>query len=107
MEQREDTKYVYVAKHGAVYHLTPHCSYLHTNIYVSNTGEIMYKRKLLPVPNITPAKGVEIARIVGTVFYTQYGNRYHSDRECTEIHHDYKKVPLSEVEGTMSQCSKE
>ena len=106
MEYREDTKYVYVAKHGTVYHLTPHCSYLHTNIYVSNTGDIMYKR------NASGAKYYACKRcgnsgIVGTVFYTQYGNRYHSDRECTEIHHDYKKVPLSEVEGTMSQCSKE
>lgn len=106
MGHRENTKYVYVAKHGTVYHLTPHCSYLNTDIYVSNTGDIIYKR------NASGAKYYACKRCsdrgtVGTVFYTQYGNRYHSDRECTEIHHDYKKVPLSEVEGTMGKCSKE
>ena len=104
----KDTEYVFVTETGTVYHRSETCTYLKPSVR-SVSGNILGTlrnnsgAKYYPCEVCKPASGSSIA---GLVYITNYGTRYHSSSKCSAIERNYKKVPLSEVEGILPPCSK-
>lgn len=93
---------VYITPSGTVYHMTINCRHLNPKLMTvllesvnsmrSNDGSKYYACELCG--NKTT---------FGNVFITEYGNRYHSDINCSGIKRNVKAVHLSEV-GGRRQC---
>ncbi|MGN0351626.1 MAG: pilus assembly protein [Roseburia sp.] len=104
-EEDETDCWVYITENGSVYHTTKSCSYLDLSIQTVPYSELEYRRSLsgaiyYPCP-ICAKKGKEM----GTVYITDYGNRYHTDLNCSGLKRTIYMVRKSEV-GDRRACSK-
>lgn len=101
--EREDPM-VYITKTGTVYHLNRNCVYLNPSIEALPAEAIASKR------NQTGGKyylcevcsaGAE----QGEVYITSWGNRYHTQLNCSGLKRTIYTVPLSQT-GGRGRCSK-
>lgn len=100
----EDEEYVYITKDGEVYHKDPSCSYISRDILstsLSNIKNLRNESGAIYYP-CDFCKG-EIN--TGIVYYTSYGTRYHNLEECSQLHREVLRVPLSSV-VSRRPCSK-
>lgn len=99
-----DTQMVYITPTGSVYHLSENCTYLKPSIQYIAASEVNQARnssgaRYYACETCNPTK-------TGTLVITEDGNRYHSSASCSALKRTIITVPLSEVEGSMSSCSK-
>lgn len=106
LEQTEDV--VYITKNGKVYHTSKECTYLSRCIKNIRYGEIANIR------NISGGryKGCERCankKFINTdiVYITDYGDRYHSKKECNTLKRYIQEIKLSEVKNKRlcTKCS--
>ena len=96
-------QYVYVAENGTVYHTSAACSYLKLSISQVRYDNVGSKRnsgggKYYPCEYC--------GNIGGTwVFITNYGDRYHFNRNCSRLKRGIRCIPISEVNG-LPLCSR-
>ena len=104
-EEQEDL-IVYVTPTGRVYHRNKNCTYLKLSISQVMLGDLARMR------NESGGIYHPCSRCAGSnlpsdtkVYITNYGDRYHVNRACSEIKRTIKEIYLSEV-GNRSPCSK-
>lgn len=103
-----DTTIVYVTETGVVYHLDYHCTYLELSI------RSVPAEKIESLRNESHGKYHPCERCMnswkdgGTVFITNFGDRYHSSLSCSGLKRKVYAVPLEEVKGkgACSKCGK-
>ncbi|MCR5102502.1 MAG: pilus assembly protein [Butyrivibrio sp.] len=95
---------VYITENGTVYHRDINCSYLKPSIKSVSKSEVSKKR------NKDGSKyykceycGKKAAK--GELYITDYGNRYHTKRDCPGLKRSIFPVRISEV-GGRGPCSK-
>ncbi|WP_051208953.1 TadE family protein [Butyrivibrio sp. WCD3002] len=96
-DESKKEEYVYITENGSVYHRNINCSHLKVSVQSCPKSNIGNKRssdgsKYYPCEYCGKKAG-------GTVYITNYGNRYHSTNKCSAINRNVKTVPLSEVGG--------
>ena len=104
--EKEDDVIVYITPSGRVYHRDKNCTYLKLSVSqvlfgdiarLRNSGGGLYK----PCHRCAGAEPSPDAK----VYITNYGDRYHTNRGCSEIKRTIQEILLSEV-GNRSPCSK-
>ncbi len=91
--ERED--YVYVAKHGDVYHLNPDCSYISVRVVAADSLDALGKQKChLCDDNAANGKYVTIC-----------GNKVHQDINCSSLTRTIRLVSKKELDG-LPLCSR-
>ncbi|NLP17157.1 MAG: hypothetical protein GX379_08980 [Clostridiales bacterium] len=104
-EEDNDETMVYVTESGTVYHRSRSCSHISLSVEAiigkptwqrNKNGGKYYECKAC-------CRGKESE--TGTFYITAYGDRYHSDKECSKIKRNVKKIPLSEV-GDRLPCKR-
>lgn len=95
--------YVYITAQGTVYHKDRDCTYL--NPSVKQIG----KEQLESIRNLSGGKYYLCERCAkrkgSEIFITDYGDRYHYDKNCSGLKRSIFSVPISEVQD-MRACSK-
>jgi hypothetical protein len=91
-----DEKKVYITQEGSVYHESKSCSYLNLSIVSISFDSVGLRR------NADGSKYYACEQCAGgvkpsTVYITSYGNRYHTDRNCSGLKRSVFCVPLSEA----------
>lgn len=104
----EDDPIVYITGHGSVYHRQISCSYIKINVRGVNISVIDSMRnanreKYKPCEKC--ARQAESEGYNGTVYISEYGNRYHINRQCKAIARNVMAIRLSQVEDRRP-CSK-
>ena len=106
---QDGDRWVYIAEQGTVYHKTSGCTYLNLSIqsvedvqiaeYRNENGEKYHKCELC----------ADKINKFERVYITNYGNKYHTDLNCSGIKRTIEMVRLSDVEGkgACSKCWKE
>lgn len=99
----KDSETVYVTETGLVYHRDYHCTYLELSIRAVPEKEVSSLRsedgeKYYPCEHCGKQTG-------GSVYITNYGNRYHNSLSCNGVKRTVYAVPLSEVVGK-GECSR-
>ena len=102
VSNEDDERIVYIAEHGTVYHLSTTCSHINPSIKAVDAKEIDNERNqgggiFKPCEKCKPQKE-------GTLFITDYGEKYHSSLSCSGLKRNVRAVKLSEVSGM--QCCK-
>jgi len=94
---------VYKTLNGIVYHTNPDCSYLNPSIEAVAKQQIEMKRNA----GGELYKACELCgqRTFGTVYITDYGNRYHKDITCSGLRRTILIIPKEEAEGH-AYCTK-
>ncbi|SDN13287.1 hypothetical protein SAMN05216544_1964 [Lachnospira pectinoschiza] len=100
----EDDDYVYITKDGEVYHRDASCTYLTRDVLSSSFSNIENVRNQSGA-KYYPCDSCKAEINSGTVYYTSYGTRYHNSEECSQLHRDILRVPLSSV-ANRRPCSK-
>lgn len=94
---------VWITPNGTVYHTKQNCSYLNLSVSCAKKSEI---RKLR---NQSGAKYYPCERCMGAgsslVYITQYGDRYHSTRDCSRLKRTVRAVRRQSVKDRRA-CSK-
>ena len=106
-EEEEDDIIVYVTDTGRVYHRNKNCTYLKLSVSRLYYGDVARQR------NSGGAKYYPCSRCASGytpdsdtyVWITNFGNRYHINRACSEIKRTVHEIHLSEV-GSRGPCSK-
>lgn len=101
--EREDEEWVYITPRGSVYHLTRGCPYLDLSIRAvgkASVGELRNASR-------GSYKSCESCGKTtgGTVYVTDYGDRYHGSLSCVGLKRTIYMVKISEV-GGKKVCSK-
>ena len=96
-------QYVYVADHGTVYHTSASCSYLKLSI-----SQVAHE--LIGTKRNTSGGKYYACELCGEgggnwVFITNYGDRYHFNRNCSGLKRGIRCVPISEA-GGLPCCSR-
>ena len=96
---QDGDRWVYIAEQGTVYHKTSGCTYLNLSIqsvedvqiaeYRNESGEKYHKCELC----------ADKINKFERVYITNYGNKYHTDLNCSGIKRTIEMVRLSDVEG--------
>lgn len=101
----EGEQMVYITPNGSVYHLDPDCSYLSPSTKTVAASEIDSMRNLSGA-KYYPCEICGVSAIQnGTVYITEYGNRYHTSLECSGLKRNILVVPISQAGGRKA-CSK-
>ena len=96
-------QYVYVTENGTVYHTSVSCSYLKLSISQVSYNDVGSKRnrsggKYYPCEYCGQNGGTY-------VFITEYGDRYHFNRNCSRLKRGIRCIPISEA-GGLPLCSR-
>ena len=102
--EEETKELVYVTERGTVYHTTTSCPYLDLTIRsvaASSVGGLRSKNgsKYRPCERCT-----DYSVGTGSVYITDYGNRYHVDKDCGGLKRMVKALEKEEV--TLPACKK-
>lgn len=101
-EDGEDD-YVYVTEYGSVYHENINCSYLSSSIHVTDFGSIgRYRSRSTHKYYACESCGGNSQ----TVYFTDYGERYHSSLTCSGLKRTIHRVKRSELNGRYPPCPK-
>lgn len=99
----EDDEKVYVTEWGTVYHTNPDCSAIKIDIEDVSYSSVGSRR------NASGAKYYACescgSNPGGTVYITEYGDRYHTDRDCHGLKRTVEEVSKKQVNG-MHECSR-
>lgn len=98
---------VYVTANGAVYHTYRDCTYISSDVEscsADTIGNIRNKSgaKYYACHLCCPDKTAGISK----VYYTEYGNRYHSSKVCSNLHSNVFTMKLEDAQLKYRQCSK-
>lgn len=105
-EEEEEEEKVYVADNGTVYHRKSTCSYLKLSVRQIKVDEIASARNK-DGEKYRPCEYCGGKENEGTVFITDYGNRYHTSLNCGELKRTVRSVTLSEAEEAgLRACKK-
>lgn len=94
----EEDPIVFITPSGTVYHLDIHCSHLNPSLHLTPIDSIKDKRSN-DGSKYYPCEICAINGVDGSVYVTDYGNRYHCDINCSGIKRNVRAVHLSEVKG--------
>ena len=94
---------VYVTENGLVYHKDYHCSYLDLSIRMTHMGTVSDLRnesggRYYPCEHCMKGNA-------GTIYITNFGDRYHSSLSCSGLKRTIYAIPVSEAAGK-GACSK-
>ena len=100
-----DDVYVYLAENASVYHRSASCTHLKLSIKSGSGTQISNLRnssggKYRKCEKCKPADGLSV------YYYSDYGDAYHSDINCSGLKRTVYTKLLSEVEGIYPPCSK-
>lgn len=103
-EQKTEDILVYVTDYGSVFHRDRNCPYLNPSIESVPVSALRYMRsadgsKYYPCELCHPSA-------FGTVLISDYGSRYHCDRNCPGIRRGIRTIPLTEAQKQYPPCSK-
>lgn len=105
-KEEEEDVIVYVTPTGRVYHRNKNCTYLKLSVSQVLYGDIAGMR------NEGGGKYYPCSRCAGgvmdpdaKVYVTNFGDRFHVSRACSEIKRTIEEIHLSQV-GSRSPCSK-
>ncbi|MBR3644251.1 MAG: hypothetical protein IKN57_12180, partial [Parasporobacterium sp.] len=105
--EENDDPVVYVTEHGTVYHTDLNCTYLNRTVESAFLKQIQYMR------NDSGGKYTLCERcgkynVIGPVYYTKYGDRYHTILSCPALERNIRQIRLSEAGGKplCSKCAK-
>lgn len=106
-KEEEEDVIVYVTPTGRVYHRDKNCTYLKLSVSQVLAGDLNGKRnsggaKYYPCEICAHGGAVSADT---PVWITNYGNRYHTNRGCSEIRRTIEEILLSQV-GNRTPCSK-
>lgn len=105
-EEEEEEEKVFVAENGTVYHRSSTCSYLKLSVRQIETDEIASARNK-DGEKYRPCEFCGGNGNGGTVFITDYGNRYHTSLTCGELKRTVRSVTLTEAEESeLRACKK-
>ena len=102
-QKDQQKEYVYVTQHGEVYHQNRGCTYLQPSIRSISIESLPNQRNAYGGKYYACEKCGNGQNEVAYV--TEYGTRYHLNRNCSQIKRNVMKVLLSDVED-MRGCSK-
>lgn len=93
----------YVTENGLVYHKDYHCSYLDLSIRMTHMGTVSDLRnesggRYYPCEHCMKGNA-------GTIYITNFGDRYHSSLSCSGLKRTIYAIPVSEAAGK-GACSK-
>lgn len=102
-QEKESEIYVYITRTGTKYHYSEDCTYLKVQIQAVRREETDTLRndsgeKYKPCELCSNEKKK-------LVYFTQWGNRYHSASDCSSLKRTVWMVPLS-LTGSKTPCSK-
>jgi hypothetical protein len=99
----ENQEMVYITDDGTVYHRNPDCTYLNLSIHSTTLGAVGNERNRYQ----ETYKACELcgSGAAGTVYITDTGNRYHSNRNCSGLKRTVHNVSIEEA-GERSACSR-
>lgn len=103
----ENDPIVYITPTGSVYHSSLHCS--HLNIKTNQVlVDVVGEKRSADGSKYYPCSNCNAKNACGSVYITEYGNRYHSALNCSELKRTATAVHLSEAEGRRpcSTCGK-
>ena len=88
---------VYVTENGLVYHKDYHCSYLDLSIRMTHMGTVSDLRnesggRYYPCEHCMKGNA-------GTIYITNFGDRYHSSLSCSGLKRTIYAIPVSEAAG--------
>lgn len=103
----ENSDMVYVTQYGMVYHQSLQCSYLDLSIHPVNYSEIQGLRNQ-SAGKYHACEYCGWGAKFGTVYITNYGDRYHTSLACGGLKRTISQVPISEAvgKGACSKCCK-
>lgn len=104
-EVDETDSWVYITENGSVYHTTKNCSYLDLSIQTVSFRELEFRRSLGGAIYYACPICAKDAAEMGSVYITNYGNRYHVDLNCGGLKRTIYMVRKSEVEDRKA-CSR-
>lgn len=104
-EEEESDPWVYITESGTVYHMTKSCSYLDLSVQDVLYAELERKRSYSGAIYYACPLCVTEGEEKGSVYITNYGNRYHTKLDCSGIKRTIYTVRLSQVEDK-KMCSK-
>ncbi len=97
---------VYVTENGTVYHTDRNCTYINVKLKKVSFSEIPFirsKSNAIYYPCESCGDGVSGKM----VYVTDYGTRYHFDKDCGRIERDVKEISKEDAESRgMSECKK-
>jgi hypothetical protein len=100
----DEEEIVYVAENGTVYHKSRACTHIKLSIRSTSLANIENERskdesKYHKCENCG-------SKASGTVYVTDYGDRYHSSLSCSGLKRTISAVPISQVgdKGACSRC---
>ena len=98
---------VYITEKGTVYHRDLSCSHLKLSVQTADMSELSYKRST-DGEKYRPCEYCGARKAEGTIFITNYGNRYHCSINCPELKRTIYTVPISQVggRGPCSTCAR-
>ena len=103
-EGEEEEDVVYVAQYGRVYHTSLNCS--HLSIHLTNPGQI---QKVMGNARYRKCeKCIRAGQQPSQLYYTRYGDCYHSTLSCSGLKRSVAIKKKSEVKGmrVCSECGK-
>lgn len=100
-------KTVYVTENGMVYHLDPSCNYLELSIK-SVPAESLDTIRNKDQGIYHACESCATGHVEGSVYITDYGNRYHYSLGCSGLKRTVYAIPLSEAvgKGVCSKCGR-
>lgn len=97
--------FVYITPEGTVYHKSADCTYLRLSIRSIPAGGLETARNLSGSGYDPCETCVKNEAPAGSVYVTDYGDRYHNRRSCSGLKRTVMMVPLREAAGRRA-CSK-
>lgn len=104
-DKEKTGEYVYITDHGTVFHKNRNCVYLNPKIQKTSFDAISGKRNNSGAKYYACESCYKKVSGMDVVYYTPYGNRYHSCSDCSGLKRSIRKVERSSI-GEMPACSK-
>jgi hypothetical protein len=102
-DKEEEKQKVYVTPWGRVYHTDADCSAINLSIQAVSSSGVCDLRNASGGKYYPCESCGENAD--GTVYITDYGDRYHTDRNCSGLKRTVEEVSIDEV-GDMTECKR-
>lgn len=103
--EHEESDWVYITPEGKAYHKTRYCNYLDLSIRSTTYAKIEGLRNKSEHKYYACEQCVAKNTNYEKVYYTNYGEAYHTSLTCSGLHRTIYKVHLNEVKGRHA-CSK-